>query len=266
MASDEDDKPGPGGSGGGESGGSEPGEDRQGGARPLNPARKLLLELGRKNLGAAGPDPDEERRLDTELPEASHAWQTRRAGRLGTRYYNRHTRTKLGIWCTQLDVLAAVASTPEPIVQNVADRLDVVPCTLSRAVARLEDRGLLRREIRSTDRRRRYLVLTEEGRALLGRGAPLVHEVPQRRIRVALSQEHVVRVRRDSLALANFVRGQIRMERSRERDPSSLWQWEMRWSGASEADVERERKVRFERELERRRREYDKSRRGRGPP
>ena len=245
MANDNDDK-----------------EERDAAGRPLSPTLKVLREIARR---PARENEERERRLDTELPEASTAWQTRRAGRLGTRYYNRHTRKNLDLWCTQLDVLAAIAAIHDGIITTVARKMDVAPSTLSRAVARLERRGLLRREIRDEDRRRRYLVLTDEGRALLERGVPLLLDVPQRRVRVALSQEHVVRVRNDSLAFAEFVRGQIRVERSHERDPSTLWEAEMRWAGATEQEIERERKARLAREVERHRRSHG-SGSGPGPP
>lgn len=231
--------------------GPQPPDDGKGETQKENPWKKIFAE-GREKRERE--EQERARRAQRALPEASLAFQARRGGRVATRYYDRHTGKELGIRITQLDVLAAVATTQDPSVRRVAARIDVASCTLSRSVRRLEDRGLLYREADTMDRRRRFLRLTAAGRDLVERGEHLVHQVPQRRAIASLTHEHIVRVRGDSIRMAEFFLTQIRSERWVDRnDPKGLWEWDMRWAGATQQEVWDEYKRRNEERMRERR-------------
>jgi DNA-binding MarR family transcriptional regulator len=68
---------------------------------------------------------------------------------------------------TQLAALAVLDRHPEMTPGELAEYEKVQPPSMTRVIAVLEERGLLRRAPHSTDRRQVVLTATEEGRALV---------------------------------------------------------------------------------------------------
>ena len=62
----------------------------------------------------------EREKKEKQLPWHSLAFQTRRAGRVLTRYWNEHLDKPVGIRSTQLDVLAAAKISHNATVTSIA--------------------------------------------------------------------------------------------------------------------------------------------------
>jgi len=62
-----------------------------------------------------------------------------------------------------LTLINEVAKNPDPVVKEIKERLDIPPSTLSSAINRLEERGLIKRLINTKDRRSFRLELTDKG-------------------------------------------------------------------------------------------------------
>ena len=71
-----------------------------------------------------------------------------------------------GIVMTDLGILHHVAQNPDGILSDIKEALEIPHSTLTSAVNRLEERGLVRRVISARDRRSFGLVLTESGQAM----------------------------------------------------------------------------------------------------
>ncbi|RRD22370.1 MarR family transcriptional regulator [Brucellaceae bacterium VT-16-1752] len=77
----------------------------------------------------------------------------------------------------QFAVLSVVDENPEIDQATLATLVDMDKVTIGDVVSRLEARQLIRRIIKTSDRRARTLTLTESGKALLIEVRPLVIEV-----------------------------------------------------------------------------------------
>jgi DNA-binding MarR family transcriptional regulator len=84
----------------------------------------------------------------------------------------RSVERRTGVTTAQLFVLRQLAENDRPSLGEIAERTLTRQSTVSVVVARLERRGLLRRERAADDRRRLELSLTAAGRRLLAR-APM---------------------------------------------------------------------------------------------
>lgn len=80
---------------------------------------------------------------------------------------------RFGIGITEWRVLAVLGRYPELSASDVADRTAMDKVAVSRAVARLLERGLLHRETHGDDRRRSVLELSDAGRQVHSEVAPL---------------------------------------------------------------------------------------------
>lgn len=104
------------------------------------------------------------RRVETECP----AFQARVTARALTRYYNACFRP-WGITAEQFSLLVGIGGSHEPTLAELAARAGVDATTLSRSVKSLERRDLVGNHGgRGRGRAGKRLVLTEEGRRLMG--------------------------------------------------------------------------------------------------
>ena len=85
------------------------------------------------------------------------------AGRFATRV------SELDLTPAQAGLLRAVSTAPGSSQQQLATRLGLLPSRVVAFVDALEERGLVRRERSSTDRRQYALHLTDDGQALMRR-------------------------------------------------------------------------------------------------
>ena len=106
----------------------------------------------------------------TDLP--CTCLRLRQAARQVTRLYDRRLEPA-GLRITQFPVLALLrADGPAPLGQ-LAERLVTDRTTLTRNLRPMEQAGLIETRADPEDRRRRLLVITKQGRAVLRRAAPL---------------------------------------------------------------------------------------------
>lgn len=115
---------------------------------------------------------DRERAIDYREVAACACFHVRRAARLVTQEYDA-ALAPLGLKATQYTVLCALAGkwSAPPSVVVLSEHLLVEPSALSRNVAGLVKRGLVKVEA-GRDRRERGLSLTAEGRSLFREGFP----------------------------------------------------------------------------------------------
>ncbi|MCF5944136.1 MarR family transcriptional regulator, partial [Xanthomonas perforans] len=81
---------------------------------------------------------------------------------------------------------------PGSSASEVSDRTAMDKVAVSRAVARLLERGFIRRETHGDDRRRSMLALSPAGRQVYETVAPLVNEMEQRLMSVFSAEEQQV--------------------------------------------------------------------------
>lgn len=98
-----------------------------------------------------------------------------------------------GLTKPQYSVLCAVAEQPGIEQVDLTDAALSSKATLAEMLVRMEDRGLLRREPGSSDRRRRFIWLTEAGEQLLLKTQPVANEVDQRfLLRISAEERQVL--------------------------------------------------------------------------
>lgn len=71
-----------------------------------------------------------------------------------------------GVTSIEISILGIVGESPDVILKEIGEQLQVPASTLTNAVDRLEKRNLLTRSISKRDRRSFGLILTDEGRKL----------------------------------------------------------------------------------------------------
>ena len=106
--------------------------------------------------------------LDRFLPYRLSVLSNRVSQDIAGRYH-----AKFGLAITEWRTMAVLAIAPDLSANGVADRTAMDKVAVSRAVARLLDRGLLEREIHGEDRRRSVLRLTEAGYSVYDEVAPM---------------------------------------------------------------------------------------------
>jgi DNA-binding MarR family transcriptional regulator len=92
--------------------------------------------------------------------------QIRRAARLVTQLYDQEVRQS-GLSMAQFGLLAGLLQMGDSTQSELAERMTLDPTTLTRNVAPLIRRGLVKKVRGGVDRRERRLELTPEGRAQL---------------------------------------------------------------------------------------------------
>lgn len=90
------------------------------------------------------------------------------AGRVSRRFARLY-ETESGLTNPEWRVLAHLAQAGTVSVRDIHARVDMDKSKVSRAAARLEDAGLVRKQDHETDRRLVALSLTEEGAAMMAR-------------------------------------------------------------------------------------------------
>ena len=98
--------------------------------------------------------------------------RVRMAARRVTQLYDRHLEPA-GLTITQFGLLGHVALMPDVTIGGLADTLAMDPTTLTRNLAPLVNRDLVRSEADPHDRRVRRLTLTPAGRQALDAAVPL---------------------------------------------------------------------------------------------
>jgi DNA-binding MarR family transcriptional regulator len=86
---------------------------------------------------------------------------------------------ELGITARQFIVLAAIDGLDKPSQTTLCDVSGIDRSTLADIVRRLELRGLIHRQRTKTDARMYAVNVTEEGRSILMRAAPIAREVEE---------------------------------------------------------------------------------------
>jgi DNA-binding MarR family transcriptional regulator len=131
------------------------------------------------------PDGSEHATLDLEhfLPYRLSVLSNRVSQTIAGAYARR-----FGIGVTEWRVIAVVGRYPGLSANAVAARTAMDKVAVSRAVARLLDRGLLQREMHGDDRRRSVLQLSEDGYRIYDEVVPLALDC-ERRLLEKLSDE-----------------------------------------------------------------------------
>lgn len=126
--------------------------------------------------------------------KSCHSYQTRRASRLVTRFFDRALRAQgVPIRITQIAVLLAIRNARErERMADIAKKLWMHPSTLSRAIERLEARGYVETMPAHWDRRVRTARLTPLGTAEL-RAAHEAWMLARTVIRIPLTDEKTAR-------------------------------------------------------------------------
>ncbi len=107
--------------------------------------------------------------LDRFLPYRLSVLSNRVSQDIAGRYHAR-----FGLAITEWRTMAVLAIDPDLSANGVADRTAMDKVAVSRAVARLLERGLIEREIHGDDRRRSVLRLTDAGYSVYDEVAPMV--------------------------------------------------------------------------------------------
>jgi DNA-binding MarR family transcriptional regulator len=99
---------------------------------------------------------------------------------------------RYGIAIPEWRVITILALYPGSSASEVSDRTAMDKVAVSRAVARLLERGYIRRETHGDDRRRSMLALSASGRQVYETVAPLVNEMEDRLMSVLSEDERVL--------------------------------------------------------------------------
>lgn len=114
--------------------------------------------------------PPEHASLDLEhfLPYRLSVLSNRISSEIAGRY-----QARFGLSITEWRTMAVLGRYPDLSANEVAERTAMDKVAISRAVARLLERGLLEREIHGEDRRRSVLRLTDAGFSVYDEVAPM---------------------------------------------------------------------------------------------
>lgn len=99
---------------------------------------------------------------------------------------------RYGIAIPEWRVITLLALYPGSSASEVSDRSAMDKVAVSRAVARLLERGFIRRETHGDDRRRSMLALSPAGRQVYETAAPLVNAMEERLMSVLSDEERKV--------------------------------------------------------------------------
>jgi DNA-binding MarR family transcriptional regulator len=108
---------------------------------------------------------------------------------------------RFGLAITEWRVMAVLGRYPDLSANEVAERTAMDKVAVSRAVARLLERSLIKREIHSDDRRRSVLALSEIGYTVFDEIAPMALAAEQRLL-ATLDEEERATLDRLMLKLA----------------------------------------------------------------
>jgi DNA-binding MarR family transcriptional regulator len=118
------------------------------------------------------------------LPEE---YRSAAALRAGLRQFSQASERALqqhGLTSERYELLLAIKSTDHDAdgatVSELADTLSVAQSSVTQLVRRVEDAGLLRREVSPNDARVRYLRLTKQGERQLAKAVAALHQERER--------------------------------------------------------------------------------------
>lgn len=120
-----------------------------------------------------------------------------------------------GLTLPQWRVIRALAEGGAHDAAELAEKCAVLPPSLSRIIAHLQDRGLIQREKGERDARRLSLTLTDEGRTLFDAIAPM-SEVVYLELETRFGAERMARLLADLDDLREVA---SEMQASADRDP-----------------------------------------------
>ena len=122
---------------------------------------------------ATGETGSPESQLDLEkfIPYRISVLSNRISGNIARLYGDRY-----GLAITEWRVMAILARTPGLSASEVSDHTAMDKVAVSRAVARLLERGFIQRETHGDDRRRSVLALSEQGYGVYDQVAPMTLE------------------------------------------------------------------------------------------
>jgi DNA-binding MarR family transcriptional regulator len=108
----------------------------------------------------------------------------------------RNQRVDLSVTLTQLSAMGMLAARGPMSAGELAACEKVQPPSMTKVLANLEERGLVRREVHPSDKRQAIISVTDEGRALLD---------SERRSRDAWLAQHLAQLSPDERALLRHV-------------------------------------------------------------
>jgi DNA-binding MarR family transcriptional regulator len=118
---------------------------------------------------------------------APEQYRSAAALRAGLRQFSQASERALqqhGLTPERYELLLAIKSTDHDAegatVSELADVLGVAQSSVTQLVRRVEDAGLLRREVSPNDARVRYLRLTKQGERRLARAVAVLHQERER--------------------------------------------------------------------------------------
>lgn len=117
------------------------------------------------NVSPSGPDVEDDHAGDARAA-VCYCLAMRKASRKLIRFYDGHLEPH-GLTIGQFGIMALIAQTKVPTVQDVADALDLDQSAASRALAPLERDGLVTSQSDPVDRRRRIVSLSSDGKERL---------------------------------------------------------------------------------------------------
>ncbi len=114
------------------------------------------------------------------------------------------TVTEADLTTPQFGVLAVLRVTPKIDQVQLSQRLGIDRSTIADVAARLEERGLIKRERDKTDGRRNVLSLTTKGRSVYERTLPEVLEVGRRLLKPLSTAQSVELLSSLSAIIASY--------------------------------------------------------------
>lgn len=97
---------------------------------------------------------------------------------------------RFGLAITEWRVMAVLGRYPDLSANQVAERTAMDKVAVSRAVAKLLERGLIQREIHGDDRRRSVLTLSEAGYSVYDEVVPMALDCERRLFECLSDEEH----------------------------------------------------------------------------
>ena len=90
-------------------------------------------------------------------------------------YVNHHI-SEFGLNTTQLHLLFEISHESDINQERIASRYNLNKGSVTRSIKKLEDKGLVRREIDENNRRQNKVSLTESGQELISKTSRILHE------------------------------------------------------------------------------------------
>ncbi|WP_405290537.1 MarR family winged helix-turn-helix transcriptional regulator [Methanobrevibacter sp.] len=92
-----------------------------------------------------------------------------------TIYVNRHI-CEFGINTTQLHLLFEISHNSDINQEQIAERCNINKGAVARSIKKLEDNGLVKRQIDENNRRQNKISLTEKGEEILEKSTTILHD------------------------------------------------------------------------------------------